>query len=52
MYCIVIQQPMKNTTICTNSEALMFIINPVYIDSRPLEGEPAGFRQRHKKGDD
>ena len=30
MNFIVIQHPMKNTTICTNREALMFIVNPVF----------------------
>ena len=35
MYFMVIQAPRKNTTICKNREALMFIIEPRYVD-RPL----------------
>ncbi len=33
MYFMVTQAPRKNTTICTNREALMFIIEPRYIGS-------------------
>ena len=41
MYFIVIQQPMKNTTICTNSVALMFIMEPRYVSTGPSQGKAA-----------